>query len=173
MGDFCKGLDIAALPQAVQAGIANHRAVDAFTDRHPRVLSMKPLFSSRRRRFAPVVLDMLFDHLLIRHWQIYSHLPLDEFVHQSYHALNNQQALMPPRMQQVTQLMIRDDWLGSYRQLANVGMAMDRIARRIRFENQFDGAIHEVEKHFDSLESGFLQFYPELVAHTRQLNLEG
>ena len=37
LGDFCKGVAIDTLAQPIQAGLANHRAVDRFTDSHPLV----------------------------------------------------------------------------------------------------------------------------------------
>ena len=172
MGDFVKGTDVAALPLAVQAGIDNHRAVDRFTDSHDQVAGMKALFSSRRRRFAPVALDMLFDHFLIHHWQKFHDVPLDRFLGAAQQALAEHQPLMPARMQRVTTLMIRDNWIMSYRELTMLGHALDRVAGRIRFANDFAGAIEDIERHYEQLEAGFLVFFPELMSHVTRLALE-
>ena len=68
LGDFARGLDQSTLSPAVLAGLKNHRAVDRFTDNHPKVNALKQCFSKKRRRFAGIALDVYFDHLLMRHW---------------------------------------------------------------------------------------------------------
>ncbi|MDP5206891.1 ACP phosphodiesterase, partial [Alishewanella sp. SMS9] len=60
----------------------------------------------------------------------------------------------------------------SYQQLPRVGMALDRIAQRIRFANQFDGIITEITPRYTELEQVFLDFYPRLQQHVRQQALE-
>lgn len=164
LGDFARGLDIDRLPAGVVRGLRHHRAVDAFTDRHPEVLACKQLFSRRRRRFAGIALDVLFDHYLLRHWERYSHQGRDEFIADAYRDLQRGRHLMPESMARVIQRMIEQDWLGSYQDLDTVGYALDRIATRIRFVNEFGGVIEEVRRHDNELEQRFLKFFPELLA---------
>lgn len=172
MGDFCQGLDLSLLPEAVQAGIWRHRAVDRFTDAAPEVRQAKTLFSKARRRFAPVIIDVLFDHLLLKHWHVLEARDFTALCHDIYQQLWQQRGLMPPAMQATVLAIVQQDWFGSYRQLDNIGRSLDRIASRIRFDNQFAGSIEEVRQHLPTLESLFLQFYPQLQAHVRQLGDE-
>ena len=58
LGDFCKGVPLNSLPTTILAGLANHRAVDSFTDQHPLVRQSRLLFSAQRRRFAGIALDV-------------------------------------------------------------------------------------------------------------------
>ena len=168
MGDFRKFLNGQELPGEVYAGIENHQRVDRFTDNHPLVLESKTLFSSRRRRFAGIMLDVVFDHFLIRYWNDYYEDRPEEFIQQSYADLRSMRNIMPPRMKHVVSMMSDHDWLGSYRHLENVGRALDGISSRIRFENTFSGALEELEKHYLQLETNFQGFYPELVAHIEE-----
>ena len=65
LGDFMHGVQPHTYSRLVQAGLANHRLVDKFTDQHAQVIQAKQLFSARRRRFAGIIVDVSFDHFLI------------------------------------------------------------------------------------------------------------
>ena len=166
LGDFARGLNVDALPVGVKEGLDNHRAVDAYTDSHPAVLGAKTLFSKQRRRFAGVALDVLFDHYLIRNWSGFTQASRPLFIKEAYRDLDHGQYLMPRTMAEVTQRMIRHDWLSAYESLSNVGFALDRIAARIRFTNEFEGIIEEIEVMDKELEASFLTFFPDLLAFT-------
>ncbi len=88
LGDFARGVDLAALVPAVRAGLDNHRAVDRFTDSHPRVRAMKRAFSPARRRFAGIALDIYFDHLLIRHWDRFYARDLEILIGEFYRRMH-------------------------------------------------------------------------------------
>lgn len=172
LGDFCKGVAIDTLPRPIQAGLANHRAVDRFTDSHPLVREARAFFSTERRRFAPVALDVLFDHFLIRHWRQFYATPYLQAKSELYLQLATAEPLMPEAMAVVMRKVRQQDWLAAYQQLDGVAMALDRIAQRIRFANRFSGAGQDIERHYPRLERVFLAFYPELQAHVAELGLE-
>ena len=172
MGDFCQGLHLQSLPVAVQAGIWRHRAIDRFTDGAAETLEAKALFSNTRRRFAPVILDVLFDHLLLKHWPQLDSRPLLPLCQQLYQQLWHQRNVMPPAMAATVTAIVQQDWFTSYQQLDNIGMALDRIASRIRFAHQFAGSLNEVNQHLPVLDSLFLQFYPKLQTYVRELGPE-
>ncbi|MCR8916014.1 DUF479 domain-containing protein [Marinobacter panjinensis] len=162
LGDFARGVVASELPAEVREGLYHHRAVDAFTDGHPEVLASKRLFSTQRRRFAGVALDILYDHYLLRNWKLFSHVESDTFIDQVYRELDANSSLMPEPMQRVTRQIVHHDWFHSYRDLENIGYALDRVAGRIRFRNAFSGIIEEIEEHDEELERRFLRFFPEL-----------
>jgi len=173
LGDFARGVDLEALPSAVRAGLSNHRAVDRFTDTHPRVQEMKRAFSKPRRRFAGIALDIYFDHLLITHWEHFERRDLEATIAAFYRRMQHGRELMPDEtMRRVTRRMVEYDWFGSYRDLDAVAESLDRVAGRIRFANRFSGAIEDLQRHHDSIRDGFLEFYPELQRHIERLGLE-
>ncbi|TBW49520.1 DUF479 domain-containing protein [Marinobacter halodurans] len=172
LGDFARGVRTEALPAPVRQGLQNHWAVDAYTDRHPEVMASKALFSSRRRRFAGIALDVLYDHFLIRHWSRFATVDFDAFVTRAYADLEAGEHLMPASMATVVERMIRHDWFDAYRDLEQVGFALDRIAGRIRFANRFEGVIEEIWQHDSELEAHFLAFLPDLIAHVQARSLE-
>lgn len=171
MGDFARGLDESRLPDATLQGLRHHRAVDAFTDQHPEVIASKSLFSSQRRRFAGVALDILYDHYLLRHWARFSDVDPHEFIPQVYEELRANRDLMPATMQSVTENIVRFDWFDSYRELSNIGFALDKVAGRIRFRNNFSGMIYEIREHDRELEARFLAFFPELQEFAKNVSV--
>src|ERR1043165_6125429 len=48
--------------------IVVHRRIDRYTDAHPDVVAARALFPDGLRRYAGIVLDVHFDHLLARDW---------------------------------------------------------------------------------------------------------
>ena len=173
LGDFARGLDQSALDPAVLAGLNNHRAVDRFTDSYIRATGIKQCFSPDRRRFAGIALDVYFDHLLMNHWLEFDARNLNDVIEEFYARMESGQALMPgSEMRRVTSRMIADDWFGSYRNIDSVAEALDRIAMRIRFANQFGNVIEDLRRHEDTILKLFIEFFPDLKAHVSSLALE-
>lgn len=165
MGDFRRHVNGLMLPHAVIRGIDNHLRVDRFTDNHVRVRTLKTCFSRERRRYAGIILDVAFDHFLALHWQRYCPEPREIFIDHCYASLACGMDLMPARMQYVVKRMIREDWLGSYQDLSGVDMALDGIARRIRFKNNLWGAAQEVADNYNKISKVFHGFFPDLLHH--------
>jgi len=172
LGDFCKGVTLSTLPPPVLAGLKNHRAVDVFTDSHPNVVEAKKFFSPSRRRFAGIALDVLFDHFLICHWTRFYDQPFGEYKQQLYTNLAAAEYLMPASMALTMRSVRQHDWFLTYQQLSGLGCALDRIASRIRFSNQFAGIIEEIRPNYALFEQIFLQFYPQLQQHVVEMALE-
>jgi acyl carrier protein phosphodiesterase len=172
LGDFCHGIQLQTLPPAIHAAVLRHRAVDRFTDSAAEISQAKALFSRERRRFAPVIIDVLFDHFLLKHWASLDPRDLSQLCQQIYQQLWQQCADMPPAMAATVSSLVREDWFASYQQLDNIGFALDKIANRIRFHHSFAGAISEIRLHRTELEALFLQFYPRLQHYVAQLGPE-
>ena len=162
LGDFCQGLDLQHFPADILDGLAQHRAIDRFTDSSSEVLQAKLLFAPQRRRFAAVAIDMLFDHLLIRHWDQFYSQPFADYKATLYQQLQQDLPQMPARMRHTVSAIISQDWFAAYAQLDLLGQALDNIASRIRFANQFAGSIDDIQQHYPALNQLFLQFYPRL-----------
>lgn len=172
MGDFMREVTLDNLPQAVARGVRNHQAVDRYTDTHAHLRQLKDLFSRHRRRFAGIIIDVVFDHFLTKYWDRYSDESLPDFTNYCYAVLRSQGHLMPPAMQRKVDWMMRYDLLNSYVELQGVGNALNGISRRIRFENQLAGAVDEVAYHYRALEQGFLSFFTQLCRHINELKIE-
>ena len=163
LGDFVKGpVHALQLPQGVKEGVWLHRRIDSFTDAHPFVQRSKRRVSPSRRRFAGIMVDMFYDHLLAVHWDSFNAVPLGDFTRQAYSALLAQREVIPATAWPVISRMAEHDWLGSYAELGNLHMALDNMARRFRRETTMPGAVFELEALYSDFESDFLAFMPEV-----------
>lgn len=168
LGDFRKGVQVRDFDLAVRRGLHNHQVVDKFTDTHQEVVEAKSYFHKTRRRFAPVALDMYFDHLLIKHWHRFSGMSFDRFCHDSYARLQQRMHLMPPLMQQRVGHMISHHWFAEYAKEQGIADAITNVAKRIRFKNTFHYIIDDIAKHHSQLEIHFLRFFPELQGYVNK-----
>lgn len=79
LGDYFRGALPASLPSALARSVQLHRRIDATTDRHPVVAAARAGFPQGARRYAGILLDILFDHALALDWARYSAEPLERF----------------------------------------------------------------------------------------------
>lgn len=172
LGDFVKGDPAGRFRDGVTEGILLHRKVDTFADSHAITRKSRQRFSSDRRRFAGVIVDMCYDHFLAVHWQRYAGVPLDRFAGKVYGILKANRSWLPQRLKRIMWLMESENWLCGYAHISRLGTTLDRIAGRLSRGQQFKGAIEEVEANYQALESDFSAFFPELItfaAHQKSM----
>lgn len=131
-GDFVKGPLPGTLPADIAAGVALHRAIDSFADRHPAFQSSRTRVRGGHRRFAGVMVDMFYDHFLAARWADYRpDEALDAFAARQYALLAAHRNRLPPRANGVIARMSEGDWLTVYREVDTIVHALDRIAGRL------------------------------------------
>ena len=109
----------------------------------------------------------------MKHWQQFDNRSLQMVIETFYQRMLEGKNLMPGQnMRNTTQRMVEHDWFGSYRDLDAIAHALDRIASRLRFENQFDNAIEDIVANKSAIDEAFIDFYPGLKSHIQTLGLE-
>jgi len=73
-----------------------HRQVDSYTDSHAIGRSSKSLVSSHIPRFAGVLIDLFYDHFLVKNWLEYSGIPVADFSLDVYKVLQDIGAVSQP-----------------------------------------------------------------------------
>ncbi|MES3020959.1 MAG: ACP phosphodiesterase [Pseudomonadota bacterium] len=164
LGDFAKA-DVSALyPPEVAQEIMLHRQIDRFTDSHPIVRAALNSFAAPHRRFAGIILDVFYDHMLTRRWAAYSVLPQREFVARFYRALAAHESMLPERLRGIMHMMIEQDWLGSYEELSGVELAVRRISQRLsRNGHLLRDGLGDLRDNYGPIAAGFDEFFPELM----------
>lgn len=158
LGDFFKGRVAGIDPLDLRLGVALHREIDRYTDRHPVVLRSMARLAPERRRVAGVLVDVFYDHFLAQGLDVDSlRGGLVEHVDQLPEALRT----LPGRM-------VTSGWLGSYSNIDRIGMVLERMEQRRKRIVGLAGAETELRQHYDALAEDVREFYPDVVQFTRE-----
>ena len=167
--DLIKGrVDGAATPGVV-AGVALHRAIDRFADRHHAFKACLPHVSPPRRRYARVIVDVFFDHCLARSWARYSTVSLDSFVEHVCAQTARQADAIPIRDRARLERMLEGRWLGMYATRAGLDRVFAGLARRARFGHRLEEAADDLDRHYPAIEASFHVLMPALREHADQV----
>ena len=173
MGDFVKGRLDEGLDPELRSAIRLHRRIDTFTDAHPVHRRSRNRIAPPRRRFAGIIVDVCYDHFLAAGWRRYADEPLDRFTARIYGILREHRSALPARLRRIAPRMAEADWLGSYRELESVGLALDGIATRSPRITPLAGAIEDVRACYAGLSDDFDHFFPQLLVHVNSLKRGG
>ncbi|MGH8174284.1 MAG: ACP phosphodiesterase [Rhodanobacteraceae bacterium] len=164
IGDFVRGRVDPHLPAGVRAGIAMHRAIDGYTDRHADVTQARALVEPPLRRYAGVLLDIWFDHLLARNWSAYSREPLDVFSRHVRDLLDERAPLVPERMRGFVAYLHANDLPAAYRDLEMIDRVLHGVSARFRRANPVATALPALLELEAPLRACFDAFFPQLIA---------
>ena len=135
LGDYARGrTENLEYPEPVITGIRVHRRIDRVSDSHPVVLELKQSFPAEWRRFAGIILDMHFDHILVRQWSQWCDLPLAHFNQRLFDIWENSPHL-PPRALTFISWARSARLFGTYDQREVIENSLVGIARRLRGPN--------------------------------------
>src|SRR3954470_16199733 len=168
IGDFVRGRIGPALPPKVRAGIALHRAIDTYTDAHAEVAAARALFAPPLRRYAGILLDVWFDHLLARQWHRFGAGDLDDFSRNVRELLEGHADVVPERMRRFVAYLAAHDLPAAYRHVAMIGDVLRGMSRRVTRSNPLDDALPTLVALHAPLQQHFDAFFPDLLAFAAQ-----
>ena len=166
LGDFVKGTEENLRLQApadLVDGILLHRAIDKFTDQHPAFLASKKLLAPERKRYAGVVIDLIYDHFLSIHWDSYYDQPLDDFIQQMYHIIDTNKVWRLGTLDQAFTNINSQNWLGCYGTIEGIHLTFNRVSQRSRFTKPIADTHLDLSKHYKQFETHFHQIYRDLM----------
>lgn len=164
MADFVRGTPEEQYSAPVAAGIRLHRRIDTLTDSHPLVREARQLFRPEYRRYAPITLDVVWDHFLSLHWsQFEPKTSLTDFTQHVRTVIEPQLAFTPVKFQELNEFMWPQRWLIRYQEIPYIGQVLAGMAKRrpklaaLRETNQ------DFTDNYQSLEKIFFRFYPQMM----------
>jgi acyl carrier protein phosphodiesterase len=135
VGDWIKGHLPAGLPDDLAKGVVLHRAIDHYAETHPAFCRSRSRVSPTRRRYAGVLVDVFYDHLLARDWATIHPQPLHEYCETVYGLIDARLPDLPAESHLALKLMAKEDWLSSYAQIEGIADVLARMSRRARQPN--------------------------------------
>lgn len=168
LADRIKGKKMHDFSEGIQKGIHLHHAIDNYTDNHPVVEASKQRLRQKFGHYAPVIIDIFYDHFLAANWEKYSETPLGEFAMKSYKALKKYRKLFPSGLQAVLIYMRFRNLLISYVSIKGVQFSLERISGRAKNSTNLTAAVDELKKNYTHYQNDFKKFFPELVAFVKK-----
>lgn len=168
VGDWIKGALPAGLPDDLARGVALHRAIDSHADTHPAFQLSRSRVSASRRRYAGVLVDMFYDHLLARDWAAIHHQSLQEFCAEVYRLVELRLPELPESAHGALRMMVREDWLSSYAEVPRLADVLARMSRRARQPNPLLGGEQELLAGAEGYARDFALWLPDAQAYSMQ-----
>lgn len=164
IGDHVRNIDLPAFSSNIQKGVAMHRRIDAYTDKHKVTVQLRKLLFATHRHMARVLIDVFYDHFLAVHFNAYHDMSLAGFIAKAQPILQKHQKVMPHSAQRYLAGMVSQNWLVKYQTQEGIAHILQKMANRSGLTALAEGA-YSLSMHYDVLQEGFIRFYPELLMH--------
>jgi acyl carrier protein phosphodiesterase len=163
LGDFWRGAVDPGWDLRVADGVRLHRRIDSFTDRHPAVVGARALFEPPLRRYAGILLDVWFDHLLAHDFEARCGLPLRTFADRVYATLARAPEHLPPAFRLFAARAAQFDVLVGYAQRERLDAVFARLSERLSRANPIAHALPVLESLEAPLGRAFDALWVDLV----------
>lgn len=161
LGDFIKGrLADKDCPEELKQGLRLHRHIDHVSNKLPSLRISYTRFGDALRRPAPVLTDLIADHIFAKYWDRYGEGTLTDFTAGCYHSIG--QYSIPESAQRMYGHMLKTDLFASYAELEVMEDIMQRILKRLRFGHLAEELTAKLRSQEDALVSDFDRYFYEL-----------
>lgn len=162
LGEVVRGKNYLKYDKEKQKGILLHRQIDTFTDSHPVVKQSSARFHENYGKYSPVIVDILYDYLLIKNWALFSKQDYEGFVDDCYDLFMRYSPRFPNDLQKMLEYLIKYDWFRNYASLEGIEKTLRGLSKRTKFPNDMKSAVKEIYLHENKFEEEFLLFFPDL-----------
>ncbi len=173
LADFLKGRSWESASDAFKSGIKAHQAIDHFTDSHPLV-SRSQSRLGERGYLKGVVIDIVYDHLLVRNWLEFSSITHAEFIHRFNTESEEIYSSYPENARAFLSRLIASGHLMDYSSFSGVEKALlridDRLSQRVLRHESASEYLPMASVKLKQIEEDFLAFMPELIGHFKSLS---
>lgn len=167
IADKIKGNNLNEFSDGIQKGIILHRMIDHYTDNHPVTRKSRDRIRNQYHKFSGIVIDLYYDHFLSVNWDNYSNVSLIRFTRESYRTLFRYYFLLPPTLKRILPWMAAGNWLLSYREIDNIGLALKGISTRIKVNSGIENGGRELKLYYQEFHQDFMMFFPDLIHESR------
>ena len=165
LGDFVKGNLEQDMPANLKRGLLLHRHIDVQSNRLPSMRSTYHRFGDELRRPAPILLDLMADHVFAKHWEDFGTGDLHEFTQSCYDAIGRFE--LPASARRFYDHMCRTDLLARYSQLEVVEDIMLRILERLKFADSGYDLARRLRQNEAEFRDDFESYFRDLKAVTQ------
>jgi len=168
MGDFVKGPLADRFPERIRLGVSLHRRIDSFAGRNELFQQSRLRLDRRYGLYRGVLVDLFYDHFLVKEWDLWSDEPLDCYLIRARAIIEGRKNELPERMQPLVPYIF-DELLPSYGEVGGIGRALERMSKRMKRANPLAGGELELLRNSDGLQSDFHGFLPLARSFAKEL----
>ena len=164
LGDHLRGRHaLDDLPPDWAAGVVLHRRIDTLSDAHPALEQLLGRLRPPWRRYGGVIFDVLFDHMLTRHWSRFGPSGLDQLSGEIDELLARHEAALPDRLVLFSRWARQRNLWVRYGDRDMIDEIFRRLARRHGRPGPLADGIEILDTLEDEIEEAFLQLFPDLI----------
>lgn len=156
-----------AYPKDVQLGIEIHREIDQYSDSHPLFKIGTKRLHSAYGKYASIIMDIYYDHILAHNWRHYHQLPLQDFAKTQYALIERHTHHLPEFTRFWFGVMKNDNLLHAYASEAGIEDVLKRMDQRTKFVSGMGTAIHELRSYKVHYTSEFEVFFGDMQQNLR------
>ena len=162
-GDYVKGTNFSSYPEKVITGLKMHRTIDHLTDSHNSFLESRKRLVPAYGRYAGVVVDIFYDHILATTWDRYCDTALTPYTRNFYYNMVRNYHYLPHDVKYFLPFIIQSGRLASYATTEGIGEALNIMSRRTSLPNRTHAAIELLRKEYAEFRGDFEILFPYLI----------
>lgn len=166
LGDFWRGAPDPGWPSGVRDGVLLHRKIDVYTDSHPIVAVARSAFDAPWRRYAGILIDIYFDHVLARAWPDEAE-PLAALSARVGDLLVHNRAWLPADLNRFAGYFQANELFAAYADRRVIERVLAGVSGRLRHPNRLGEAGPALWARADALDAAFARFFPDLERFAR------
>lgn len=150
--------------EVVLLGKQRHVAIDKAADMQPWFVRSRSRVSKKRRKAAPILIDIFSDYFLIQQWEENRQAGSTDYIDRFAENLCQGAAAEGRRLLYMAETIRDQGWFDDYRSVEGLGRVFHRISRRAspRLAALLKGAEEELEGREDDFLEGFSDFIKTL-----------
>lgn len=163
IADHLRGNDFKNYPQEIVEGILLHRRIDSFTDAHEEFKKSKRFFYKDFEKYSGILIDIYFDHLLAKNFEIHSGVTLSDFSKNVYQVYANHQELLPKNSSGFLEYVIKNNIYTAYSDIKGIQRVLYHLSHHIKHQVQLDASIPIFIEKEKELQVNFDIFFKDIM----------
>lgn len=168
LGDFLKGRVPTEMPEPLALGVRLHRRIDAYSNRQAMIRRSCDRFPTELRRFAPIFVDIIADHLLATSWSTHHAAPLTDFTGSTYSSIDEHRDWLSESGREFLDYASASDLFARYQDWSVIERALHSVARRIRRPELGPLAAAVSLDLYQELTRDFEDYFPDILDHATE-----
>ena len=123
----------------------------------------KVFFYKKFGKYSPIIVDVLFDHFLLKNWNSFSNEPFEDFTKRIYGDILITSDIHPEKMKKLVSSMIEHDWLKNY--ALEWGLKKAFLNLNVKIKNpeiDLTTSIEIMRENYEEINKNFIIFFQDL-----------